>query len=179
MKATAILLALLVAGTVMAQTSASYKLGEHVFNAGGHPEVGTVMASASYRVSLDSIGDGLAGPGLSSASYRVDGGFGLSYPPPGEVLGLRFTDSQTMEWTPEKSVGVYNLYRGLFSALSGLGYGGCDQQDLTGETAIDFDTPPAFDGYSYLVTAENRLAEEGTKGWNSGGAERPNPAACP
>ena len=78
MKATAILLALLVAGTALAQTSASYKLSEHTFNNGGHPEEGTVMASTSYRVSLDSIGDGLVGPGLASASYHMDGGFGLS-----------------------------------------------------------------------------------------------------
>jgi hypothetical protein len=179
MRAITVLLLLLLAGPALAQTSASYNLSEHVFNAGGHPEQGTVMASASYRVTLDSIGDGIGGPGLASASYRMDGGFPLRYPPPGEVLGLRFTDHQTLVWDPEKSVGSYNLYRDLFSSIAGLGYGNCEQQDLTGETTIDTDTPPSTDGYFYLVTAENRLAEEGTKGWDSVGTERFNPGPCP
>ena len=31
----------------------------------------------------------------------------------------------------------------------------------------------------YLVTARNRLGEEGTKGYRSPGIERPNDAPCP
>ena len=38
---------------------------------------------------------------------------------------------------------------------------------------------PAGNGYFYLVTARNRLWEEGTKGSSSAGAQRANPAPCP
>jgi hypothetical protein len=161
------------------QASASYRLEEHVFNAGGHPKGGATLSSASFRVTLDSIGEGIAGGGMSSASYGMDGSFGSCFPPPGEVLNLRFADAQTLEWDPERSVGVYNLYRDQLGALSGLGFGRCEQQDLAGETATDTDLPPAADGFFYLVTAENGLGEEGTKGWDGLGAERPNPSECP
>jgi len=43
---------------------------------------------------------------------------------------------------------------------------------LAGENATDASIPAAATGYFYLVTAENRLAEEGTKGSNSTGGER-------
>jgi hypothetical protein len=109
----------------------------------------------------------------------MDSGFPLTYPPPGEVRGLRFLDSETLVWNPEKSVGVYNLYRDLIGSLSGLGYGSCKEQDLASETATDSDPLPTDNGYFYLVTAENRLTEEGTKGFDGYGAERPNPSPCP
>jgi hypothetical protein len=175
----AALLGLLVTGLPAAQTSSSYKLEEHVFNAGGHPEAGTVLSSASYRVTIDAVGECVVGTGLGSASYSMDSGFVPAYPPPGEVLNLRFANDTTLQWDPEPSVGVYNLYRDLLGGLSGLGYGDCVQQDLGDETATDSEDPPAADGYFYLVTAENRLAEEGTKGWDSSNDERPNPDPCP
>jgi hypothetical protein len=162
-----------------AQTSPSFKLEEHVFNAGGHPESGQIMTSASFRITLDALGESVVGPGLSSPSYRMDGSFGSAYPPPGEVRNLRFTDDVTLEWDPETSVGVYNLYLDLLSGLSGLGYGQCEQYDLTTERAHLPDDPPNADGYFYLVTAENRLGEEGTKGADSSGGPRPNPDPCP
>ncbi len=92
---------------------------------------------------------------------------------------MAFTDAQTLVWNPERSVGTYNLYRDLLSGLAGLGYGGCEQQELTGETATDSDAVPAGDGFFYLVTAENLLAEEGTKGFLSNATERGNPSPCP
>jgi hypothetical protein len=162
-----------------AQTSASYRLTEHAFNAGGHPAAGETPASASYRMSLHAIGDNALGEPLASASFHADGGFVVAYPPPGEVTELRFTDKQTMLWNPERSVGVYNLYRDLMSNLSSLGYGTCRLQDLAGETAFDTDEPNAGDGYFYLVTAENRLYEEGSKGFDSDGTVRANDAPCP
>ena len=82
-------------------------------------------------------------------------------------------------WNPERSVGVYNLYRDLLGNLSGLGYGDCEQSDLPGTTATDTDRPPAAGGFFYLITAENRLREEGTKGFDSSGSGRPNPSPCP
>ena len=156
----------------LAQQSASFKLTEHAFNAGGNPEQGLVLDSTSFRVTLDAIGDSVATIGMTSPSFHMDGSFGLSYPPPGEVLGLRFSDHQTLHWDPEKSVGDYNLYRDSLSNLSGGGYGLCVQLELPDETTTDSDTPPSGDSYFYLVTAENRLDEEGTKGSTSSGVER-------
>ena len=173
-----VILALL-SGSAAAQTSASFKLEEHTLNNGGHPDAGIVMTSASFRVTTDALGDGIVGTGLTSPSFHADVGFGSAYPPPTEVLNLRFTSVNTLVWNPEKSVGVYNLYRDSLSALSGLGYGQCEQFDLPGETAADTDPLPVSDGFFYLVTAENRRGEEGTKGFDSSDAERPNLSACP
>jgi hypothetical protein len=112
-------------------------------------------------------------------SYKIGGGFVAPYPPPGEVSGLVFSDNQTLVWDPEPSTGIYNLYRDLISSVTGLGYGSCEQQDLPNETAVDPGLPPGDDGYFYLVTVENLLAEEGTKGFATNTTERANPAPCP
>lgn len=173
-------LAMALSQVALGQESPSYRLSEHTFNAGGRPADGDGAASASYRISLDSVGQGSVGPGPSSASYRMDGGFVAAYPPPGEVTGLLLTDEETLAWNPERSVGHYNLYRDLLGSLAGLGYGQCEQWGLTATTATDPEVPsPAGEGYFYLVTAANRLHEEGTKGWDSSLSERPNPSACP
>ena len=172
-------LLLVVSLPAAAQSSASFEISDSAFNAGGHPDDGAVMTSASYRVSLDAIGDAVLGSGMSSASYGMDGGMLNCYPPPGEVPGLWFSGAETLEWNAERSVGVYNLYRDLVSSLSGLGYGSCEQQDIAGRSTTDTDMPPAGDGYFYLVTAENLLGEEGTKGRDSSDAERGNAAPCP
>jgi hypothetical protein len=160
------------ASSALAQQSSSYNISDHALNAGGHPDAGVVLTSSSYRITLGAIGDSIVAPVLSSVSYHMDGSFTSRYPPPGEVGGLSFTDEQTLQWLPEPSVGDYNLYRGLISNLSSLGYGQCEQQDLTDETATDSDAVPAGDGYFYLVTAENRLDEEGPKGSDSSGIRR-------
>jgi hypothetical protein len=163
---------LMLAVAPQAQESGSYKLDEHTFNAGGNPAGGTVLTSTNYRITLDAVGDSVTGRNLSSNSYRMDGGFAQSYPPPGEVLGLLFTDKLTLVWDPEKSVGDYNLYRGLLSDLVGLGYGSCEQWNIATATTTDTDPVPAADGFFYLVTAENRLDEEGPKGFKSGSIPR-------
>ena len=156
----------------LAQTSTSYKLEEHVLNAGGHPSDGAYMSSASFRIKLDSIGEAVVGSGMSSASYGMDASFGAAYPPPGEVPWMWFSDHDTMHWDAEKSAGVYNLYRDLMSNVSGGGYGDCHSAGVSDTTAIDAGTPPGSDGWFYLVTVENRLREEGTKGGDSTGTER-------
>lgn len=161
-----------------AQQSASYKLSDSVFNAGGHPAGGAVMTSASFKISLDSIGDGIVGTGMTASSFAMDASFGVCYPPAGEVRGLRFSDASTLVWAPEKSTGDYNLYRDSLAGLSAGGYGNCLQQDLPDETAIDGAPVPAGDGFFYLVTAENLLGEEGTKGTDSGGMRRTG-GVCP
>ena len=174
----AILLILLSTPLLFAQQSASFRLDEHVVNLGGRPDDGVTASSASFRMSLDSLGEAAVRMGLSSSSFRMDGSFGSAYPPPGEVLGLRFSDTTTLVWDPEKSVGVYDVYRDALAALSGGGYGTCWQQDLVGTTTTDPDVPGSGGGYFYLVTAENRLGEEGTKGSDSGGGPRGG-AVCP
>lgn len=163
----------------LAQQSASYKLTESAVNAGGRPQDGSIASSASYRVSFDAIGDAVAGGSPSSASYRLGSGFVSWFPPPGEAKGLHFSDRTTLRWDPEPSVGTYNLYRDFVSALAGGGTGTCFVNGVSTEQASDAGSPGAGKGFFYLVTARNRLAEEGTKGKRSSGSERPNPAPCP
>ena len=176
-KASALLAVFALGGAVSAQQSAGFKLEEHDFNIAGHPEAGTVLTSTSFRVTLDAIDD-LGSAQLTAASFGVGSGFVAGYPPPDEVAALRFPDRQTLEWDAEPSAGSYNLYRDLLSNLLGLGYGNCVQQNLGSTSATDNDPVPAADGFFYLVTVENRLAEEGTKGSRSTGMERTG-TACP
>ena len=170
---------LLAGGAVLAQSSASYVLEEHTFNAGGNPADSVIASSLSFRITLDSIGGGPSGAGLSSASHRVDAGFTAVYPPPGEVHNLLFLSRVELAWDGEPSIGSYALYRGLISELPALSYGGCAQAPLNTPNATDADPVPAGDGFFVLVTARNLLAEEGSKGTRSDGTPRANPAACP
>src|SRR5262245_26737580 len=80
------------------QTSANYKLTESVINNGGDPAQGTFGTSAHYRIRLDAIGDVFAGTGLSSANQHIGAGFVGRYPPPGEVLNVRFTSKTMLTW---------------------------------------------------------------------------------
>jgi hypothetical protein len=171
------ILYLTVSFALLAQTSASYKLTESAFNAGGNPA--PVLTSTSYQVTLDAVGDSVSGGTLSSASFNSSPGFPAAYPPPGEVATVRFTDITTLVWTPEGSTGTYNLYRGLITDLPGS-YGTCKlPANIVGETTTDSDVPSSGQCYFYLVTAENRIAEEGTKGSDSEGNPHPNPSPCP
>jgi len=163
-----------------AQQSTSFKLDEHVLNSGGTPVSGTgsTLSSASFRIRLSSLGEGLIGAALSSASFRVDSGLTQGLLPPGETGGLIFTSKDTLEWNAHLSAGTYNLYRDLHSNLTGLGFGQCEQQILAGNGATDVDPVPEGDAFFYLVTVANRLGEEGTKGSRSDGTERLG-NACP
>jgi hypothetical protein len=169
----------LLGASVLAQQSTNFKISDHTFNAGGHPDAGAVLTSATYRITFDVIGDGTVGSNLSSTSFRMGGSFAACYAPPGEVPGLSFTGPGTLVWQLEPSAIRYNLYRDLVSNVVGSGYGSCEQYDLPDGTTTDTDPVPAGDGFFYLVTADNRLDEEGTKGRASDGSERPNSASCP
>ena len=171
--------ALLLPTPAAAQESASFRLKEHTLNAGGHPAGGKVMASTSFRVSYDAIGAPIVGWGLAGPSFHMDASFGAAYPPPGEVADVRFADGDTLRWDPERSAGRYGVYRDLVSGLPGLAYGQCLQGGLADATVDDPSLPPARNAYFYLVTARNRLGEEGTKGQDSSGGERANDAPCP
>jgi hypothetical protein len=162
---------LLGAGTVSAQSSASFDQREHAFNLGGRPAQGATATSASFRVSLDALG--------SPAPTATILGFVPAYVPPGEVANVRLgPDTQTLSWDPDPSVGSYAVYRGTLADLSGLQYGACTGTSAV-PTATDADVPVSGAGYFYLVTARNRLHEEGTKGLDSALVERANPAPCP
>ena len=171
-------LAAAMASSVRAQSSTNYQLTQGVINCGGDPQNGTVLASTSYQVTLDAIGDTVAGGPLSSSSYTTDVGLPPSLKPPGEVLDLRFIDKATLSWEPEHSVGTYSVYRGAVSVLPG-GYGACQASGLTTEQATDTDLPASGQCFFYLVTARNFISEEGTKGSTSAGDPRPNPSPCP
>ncbi len=162
----------------IAQSSPSYKLSGSVVNNGGNPTQGVKLTAPSYRLSLDSIGEGVVSGDISSASFRVGSGFVGDYPPPGEVKGLSFSNKTTLQWNPERSVGKYALYRGPISSLPG-GFGNCFVADLPGETTNDTAVPTTGQGFFYLATARNRLREEGTKGNSSNGGQRANPSPCP
>lgn len=162
----------------LAQESASHKLEEHTFNAGGHPSGGVNPSSASHEVSVGSIGEPFGFQVLFGSSGAIDGGFLLAYPPPGEVKDVLFVDNTTLVWDPEVSAGTYSLYRGPIGSLPGLGFGVCTQQNLLVPTTIDATLPAAGTGFFYLITVENRLGEEGTKGFTSSGVERLG-SACP
>jgi len=168
-------LAMLAAPTALAQSSASFRITDQAMNAGGHPDDGVVMSSGGpvgYRVTLDSIGDAVVATGMHGGLYLMDASLVSCYPPPGEVSEMWFNDRDNMEWSAEQSVGEYNIYRDLLSGLPGLGYGQCFDTAITTTTTNDTGTPPAGGGWFYLVTAENRLGEEGTKGRHTSGAER-------
>ncbi len=159
---------LLLSGVVLAQTSTNFNLEEYTFNAGGSPSQGVALKSASFSITLASIGNTVMATGLSSGSFSLDAGFGVAYPPPGEVGSLFLTDKQTLVWSAEPSAGVYHLYRDDTSDR----YGNCEEQDIAATTTTDAATPTTNNTFYYLVTVENRLAEEGTRGFQSDGTER-------
>lgn len=159
-----------------AQSSASYKIGEASFSNAGDPVNGVTLASAHFHIKLDSVGDSTVLAGLSSASFRADGGFVSHYRPAGEVTSVRFTNPTTLQWNAEPSAQWYEVYRA--TSLPGT-FGTCLANDLTTTTVADASTPSIGSRFFYLVTARNRLREEGTKGFGSSGAERPNTLPCP
>ncbi len=163
---------ILLCGTAMAQQSASFRLTEYTFNAGGHPLDGAQPSSAAFRITLDAIGTPVGAVSPSSASFRTSSGFLSAYLPPFELSGLVFTDHQTLRWNAEANSLSYNLYRDSLGMLSGMGFGDCHESDLASTTATDGDPVPAGGGFFYLVTGRNRVQEDGSKGLGSDGTER-------
>jgi len=162
---------------VLGQSSTSYTVSDHNFNSGGHPAGGQIPSSASYRLTLDVVGSPATGDPMTGPSYTAGGGFAASYLPPGEVAAIWFGDLQTLNWDAESSTGTYNVYRDSLSNLPD--YSGCWREDLVATTTIDTESPATGQGYFYLVTAENLLSEEGSRGNDSTGTERTAGAVCP
>ena len=171
-----LLLDAVAASPAAAQSSTSYKIGEATFNNAGVPVNGLTLASASFHIKLDSVGDSTILAGLGSASFRVDGGFVSHYRPAGEVTAVRFTNPTMLQWNAEPSAQWYEVYRA--TSLPGT-FGTCFANDLTTTSVADASTPSIGSRFFYLVTARNRLREEGTKGFGSTGAQRPNTLPCP
>lgn len=169
---------ILLAAGLAAQYSASYQIEQGTFNSGGNPS--PILTSTSYQMTLDAIGDGINATGLTSSSYGMDAGFPPDYRPPGEVLNLRFSDKTHLAWDPESSVGTYDLYWGPLTDLPSDVYGENIQCHESSAQAADPSGAPPPGGYFFLVTARNRLDEEGTLGRKSDGDPRPNPVlVCP
>lgn len=168
-----------VPGVAVAQTSASYSLTEHTFNMGGRPADGATASSASFQISLDALGEALIRSGLSSASFSMDGGLLPALAPPGEAMHLIFADRETLEWDAHAAATVYHLYRDSLDTLSDVHAGTCEQQDLPASTTVDSANPTQGVAWFYLVTVENRLGQEGTRGANDAGVERADTGVCP
>lgn len=165
---TVLFFAVLAVGGVSAQESASFRLDEHVFNAGGQP---AAALSGSHRIESGAIG---LSRGVSSGpGFSIEGGFVAAYRPPGEVASLLFSGAQTLIWQPERAVGDYALYEGSIALGFDPDFGSC-LLSATSPTAEVATAVAPGDTLFYLVTARNRLGEEGTKG-----VGRANPAPCP
>jgi len=163
----------------IAQSSANYKTSDHVFNNGGGPSAFPPPSSVGFQISLHSIGDPFGTVSASSVGFQLQGSFVVTYRPPGEVMGLDFLDRITLAWLPEPSVGDYNVYRSEIPELVLGDTGLCLATQVTDRLIYDpFDPDPGH-AWFYLVTASNRLDQEGTKGYRSNFSERPNPGPCP
>jgi hypothetical protein len=101
---------------------------------------------------------------------------------PGEVTGLLFSDTVTINWSPPAVVGGtvvgYDLLRsGIASDFRTSGE--CVASEVKETAASDTSNPPLASGYFYLVRARNACPSGlGTLGTASSGAPRPA-AACP
>ena len=164
---------------VSAQSSTSFQIEESAFNAGGHPNGGTMMTSATYRITLDSLGEAIDGATVASASYSMQGGMVTAYAAPGEVDNLLFTGKDALDWGAHTSADVYHLYRQQSGLLPSAYAGACEEPDIPQSATSASGAPPSGAVWFYIVTAENRLGEEGTRGFESTGSERPEAGACP
>ncbi len=151
---------------------------DRVLNEGGVPGVGGIHASASYRVDFDAVGEAVTSTSLTSPSFAMEGGFLQAFPRPSETRHLVFTGKSALAWDVEASAATYNLYRGSDSDFP-PGYGPCSQTGIATSSTSDVAVPGSRQRFFYLVTAENARGEEGTKGYDSSGAERPNASPCP
>jgi photosystem II stability/assembly factor-like uncharacterized protein len=152
-------------------------------------DLGTAYAGQSvqirFRIGTDQFGyapgvelRNIATTGLANTPFTAVVPDRALCPPPGEVHNQVWASKTTMIWDHEPSLGTYNLYRDLISTLPG-GFGGCLQSGIATESATDAALPAVGAGWFYIVTARNNLGQEGTKGFQSGGMERSNPAPCP
>lgn len=147
----------------VAQQSAHYVIKAPVINSGGHPVNGLTPVSAGLALRTDALGEGAVSASMASASFSLSGGFVQSFPTPGEVDNLVFTDAITLGWDPEPLADRYHLYRtGAMGAPTGASPGGdCLQPGLTAVTTNDGGAPPAARAFFYFVNAASCIGVEG------------------
>ena len=179
MKKVVAVVVLLGTTSLSAQVSPSFHQEEHALNSGGHPGQGVHLTSPAFRMTLGAVGDAVPSPAGTSAPFVLTSGLTALFPPPGEVQNLRFSSDATILWDAGRTAGVYNLYQGPIGPSFDPAYGSCRSGGLPTTVASVPEVPPIGAGFFFLVTEENRLEEEGTKGFDSNGAPRPNPAPCP
>lgn len=104
---------------------------------------------------------------------------------PSATIGVGWTSSSRLAWSPEVCSTLYNAYRATTNRfLDGNGdgladdYGACFQDDLALPEVFDDSDPPGASFHAYLITGENAQGE-GTLGTNRAGATRPNTTPCP
>ncbi len=110
-------------------------------------------------------------------------GDGGSFAAPAEVSGLGFDDAATLSWDDQAYAAgdgtTYDLLRGTLSDLrsrGGVDDATCLARNLSGATASDDSTPPAGDGFHYLVRAANAC---GSSDWGKASDASPRSAtAC-
>lgn len=178
LSAAALTLALWCTPFSQAQSSTSFEIDGAVLNGGGRPEQGTTAQSTSYSVRTDAIGEAFSAVAMSSPSFQLSSGFLPGYAPVGEVGGLVFFNKDQLAWLITPNAASYSGYRDAISTLPG-NYGACAVTDLASPDWFDPTVPSAGTGLFYLVTAVNRIGEEGTKGFTSSGAVRSNVSPCP
>lgn len=101
---------------------------------------------------------------------------------PEEVQGLAVIRTQGAEsrvsWAETLRSDVYDLSRGLLSALPGGGFGDCLAPGLPSLYYDDLMTPGSGDGFLYLVRGQDSgCGGGGVTGYGSNGTPRPSP--CP
>ena len=178
----AALAALISGAPASAQQSASFVLEGSTFNEGGRPANGVVAQSASFQITLDAVGETVPSFDATSAGFGLSGGIVGTYAPPSEVQAVEFSagggSSTELQWAPMPTAVRYDVYRGPLGRLPGT-YGSCLASNLVGTVYNDPDAPGSGTGFFHLVTGENRLGEEGTKGYQSNGTVRTAAPACP
>jgi len=162
----AIFLCLLLGGLALAQESAHFKVKGPVLNGGGDPQGGMDPSSASYKLRPDALDEAAAASSLSSVAFRMGGGFVLSFPRPGEINNLAFSDSVTLTWNADPFAAHYHLYR---TPEMGPGMGvspsaDCLQPDVPSASTTDAGAPSLGRAYFYGATAVNCIRLEGPHG---------------
>jgi len=169
-------------GLLLAQQSASFALEGTTLNEAGRPENGTLAQSGSFQITLDAVGEALPAFDAVSASFNLSGGVVGAYAPSAEVQALGFVSAggaaPALAWAPLPTAVRYDVYRGATGSLPGS-FGACLASNLASTSYNDAAAPLPKTGFFYLVTGENRLGEEGTKGYQSNGAVRTAAPACP
>lgn len=180
--------AIVLGGPAFSQQSASYILEEQAFNAGGNAgaqaggstPAGVVLLSSSFRITQSAIGDAVSAATMASPGFTLTGSLISANPPPGEVRNVRFgATTMTVVWDRDPSVGRYHLYQGGVTVPFDPDFGACVPPAWVTEQATITADPPLGEALFILLTAENTLDEEGTKGFRSDGVERPNAVPCP